>query len=458
MKFPRCLAMLAALGAVLPSVVSAAEPERLVILISVDGLADCYFDDPKADMPTIRALAAEGVRAKRMECSYPTVTWTNHTTLVTGVQAGRHGVIGNNYFDRAQRKSIPFIPDPIFDKDEIVKCPTIYDVAHGAGLKTAAVIWPASRGAKTLDWTIPDVFDQALFEKHSTPSLLEEAKELGIPYWKQNEWCAKGNEGKPMRDYLYTRLASHIIQKHRPSLLLLHLVTVDSFGHATGRQSEESYWAVNDSDNRVRELLQAVEAAGLRERTTFVITADHGFITYTKTVNPNGLLIQEKLLNPLDKGLKEAKAYCLAQGGGAFFYLLDDADREARLADLKAKLQGLEGVESGTGPEGFAALGHQLPSEDPRVPDLMLSAKDGYSFSDALSPTIISEVKGNRGSHGYVATHPKMQAGFVMAGAGVKSGVVLDQITNRDVAPTMARLLGLEMKEVEGRVLTEALK
>src|SRR3954466_14009733 len=86
---------------------------RIVGLISVDGLAHYYFDDPKADMPTIRQLAAEGARAERMKASMPTVTWPNHTTLVTGVQPGRHALIGNNYFDRASGKADALLPPPM---------------------------------------------------------------------------------------------------------------------------------------------------------------------------------------------------------------------------------------------------------------------------------------------------------------------------------------------------------
>ncbi|MCP5558318.1 MAG: alkaline phosphatase family protein [Verrucomicrobiaceae bacterium] len=85
----------------------AAGPAEHVILVSIDGWAHHYFEDPKCQMPAVKTLAANGARAKRMECSYPTVTWTNHTTLVTGVQPGKHGVIGNDYFDRAQRKKDP---------------------------------------------------------------------------------------------------------------------------------------------------------------------------------------------------------------------------------------------------------------------------------------------------------------------------------------------------------------
>lgn len=194
------------------------------------------------------------------------MTWPNHTTLATGVHAGRHGVIGNNYYDRAQNKVIPLIPDPLFDKAEIVKAPTVYDVVHAAGLKTAGVCWPASRNAATLDLQLPGVFDQAIFEGASTPSLLAELKEKGIPYWKQNEWCKIGNAGKPQRDWMYTRIAQHLVESHRPNFLALHLVSVDALEHATGRQSEEAYWAIADSDRCLRDLVESVERTGLAER------------------------------------------------------------------------------------------------------------------------------------------------------------------------------------------------
>ncbi len=432
--------------------------DRTVILISIDGLADYYFDDEKARMPTIREMAAEGARAKRMEGSFPTVTWPNHTTLVTGVHPGKHGVIGNNYYDRQQEKTIPLIPDPLFDKDEIVTSPTVYDVAHEAGLKTAGVIWPASRNAATLDWQIPDVFDQEIFESNSTESLLAELKELGIPYWRQMEWCKAGNEGKPKRDWMYTRIAQHILRTHQPNLLLLHLVSVDALEHAHGRQADEVYWAIDDSDRCIRDLQTTIEEAGLADRTTFFICADHGFITYTKQILPNVVLRQAGLRE--GQGVRlEQKAYALSQGGGCFVYLLDGIeDREATTSQLAERFSQVEGVEVVIKPEEFAKFGHQLPEKDPRVPDLMLSAADGYSFSGKDSgEAVIEETDGPKGSHGYSPFHPLMGANFVASGAGIKEGVVLDQISATDVAPTIARLLGLEMKNVEGRVLEEIL-
>lgn len=445
--------------AVHPSRIVAADDDRNVILISVDGLAHYYFDDPKASMPTIRELAAEGARAKRMKTSMPTVTWTNHTTLVTGVHPGKHGVIANDYFDRQQLKSIPYIPDPLFNKDEIVKSPTIYDVAHDAGLSTAGVCWPASRGAKTWDWTIPDVFDQAIFEQYTTPSVLAECKAAGIPLEKQNEWCKAGNAGKPMRDWMYATLACRFIKEHKPRLLCLHLMSVDGLQHGFGRLTPEAYWAVNDSDNRVRQIVEAVDAAGLREKTTFVITSDHGFITYTKLIQPNVLLKQAGLIKAaVGNKVTERRVWCHAQGV-AFIYVLDTPNRAALLKDITPKLAAMEGIEEVVEEKDFAKYGLQTADKDARMPDLILSPKDGYSISGEVGgDALVVPTDSPKGAHGYSPANGLMDASFVISGPGIKKGVVLDEMANIDVAPTIAELLGLKMKGVDGRVLTEVLK
>jgi predicted AlkP superfamily pyrophosphatase or phosphodiesterase len=458
----RLFPLLFALGVVSlgqPRSSQGAESDRHVILISVDGLAHFYFDDPRADMPTIRRLAAEGARAKRMTTSLPTVTWPNHTTLVTGVHAGKHGVIGNDFFDRKEQKVVAYIPDPVFNKDEIVKTPTIYDVAHDAGLSTAGICWPASRGAKTWDWTIPDVFDQATFEQYSTPSLLAECREAGIPFEKQNEWCKAGNAGKPMRDWMYASLACHIIRKHQPRLMCLHFMSVDALQHGFGSKTPEAYWAINDSDNRIRQVVEAVEEAGLKEKTTFVVTADHGFITYKKRILPNVLLKQEGHIKAaLGNKVTERRVWCHAQGV-AYIYILDQANRDALLKELTPKLATMEGIEEVIEEKDFARYGLETAAKDPRMPDLILSPKDGYVIGgDVGGNDVVVDSDAPKGMHGYSPSNPLMDASFVISGAGIKKGVVLDKMANIDVAPTMAKLLGVEIKGADGRVLTEVLK
>ncbi len=434
-----------------------AAKDRIVVMISVDGLASYYFDDPKADMPTLHQLATEGAVAERMQAVLPTVTWPNHTSLVTGVPAGKHGVIGNSYWDRAQDKSIALIPDPIFNKEEIVRVPTIYDVAHQAGLKTAGIIWPASRGAKTLDWTVPDVFTDELFQKYGTPSLLEEFRAAGIPYDQQGAWC-KAGKGED-RDKMYTKMLIHVIKQHRPNFALLHLVEVDHVEHAKGPRSPEAYHAVNFEDQRLKEIKDALDA-NFPGKATLIVTADHGFIAYRQLIQPNVKLRQEGLLKVQGTKISERQVYALGQGGSSFIYIFNQASRAELLRKLTDQFKATEGVEFVIEPKDYKKWGLVSPEADNRMADLVLTAKPGYSFSDTATGDLVvtPQSENTLGSHGHSPFQPDMYASFVAWGAGIKPGTKLKRIQNVDVAPTAAALLGLQMQNVDGKVLKDILE
>jgi predicted AlkP superfamily pyrophosphatase or phosphodiesterase len=257
-KIGRWMTILVAtmMAATLPAERLSAEPQRdrCVILVSVDGLANFYLDDPRSDMPTIRKLAREGARARGgMVCSFPTVTWPNHTTLATGATPARHGVIGNSYLDRATGKPVSLLPDPLFDKDQIVKVPTVYDAVHEAGLKTAGIIWPASRNARTFNWTVPDMFGDDAWPRFGTQSWLAELRVAGLPIERQGPWVRE-KSGGVQRDWLYVRMARQLLEKHDPNLILIHLVEPDHVQHAHGPRSPEAFWCVSYADDRVRDL------------------------------------------------------------------------------------------------------------------------------------------------------------------------------------------------------------
>ena len=86
------------------------------------------------------------------------------------------------------------------------------------------------------------------------------------------------------------------------------------------------------------------------------------------------------------------------------------------------------------------------------------AASKGYAFTaDPNDPSSVDAPAGSLGAHGYIATDPDLRALFIASGRGIKRGVTLDVVDNLDVAPTAARLLGLDLKNVDGRVLTEIL-
>jgi predicted AlkP superfamily pyrophosphatase or phosphodiesterase len=432
-------------------------PDRAVIMISVDGLAQYYMDDPMAEMPTIRQLAAEGARAQMMKASVPTVTWPNHTTLVTGVQPARHGVVGNNYFDRATGKVVTLITDPIYDKEEIVKAPTIYDLAKANGLSTAAVIWPATRGARTLDWTVPDVATDELFQKYGTPQLLAGCKAAGIDYSHHGEWNKTGRYD--LRDGLNTRIFNLILETHRPNLALLHLINVDHIEHLKGPQTPEAYAAVKEADGRVREVWDEVRKV-YPGKASIVIVSDHGFFPIRQAILPNVILHKAGLLDVKGPRIVSAQVRAMAQGGSAFIYVLDDAHRDELIDRVATLFKDVEGVDVILKPADFAKYGVATAQQDPHMPDVILFARSGYSFGDTSAGQLAVTTKSAeiKGTHGHDSNQPGMHATFVAWGAGVKPGAKLGIISNADVAPTVAALLGLNMKDVDGKVLDGALE
>ncbi len=453
-----CLVLLAG-GVVVSSDAASLPPasERLTVIISVDGLAAYYLDDPKADMPTIRRLAREGASGNGMKCAMPSVTWPTHTTLATGCWAGRHGVVGNSYWDREAGKSVPFIPDPLFDKDEIVKVPTLYDVAHRGGLKTAGICWPASRNAKTWNWTVPDIFPDELFQKCSTPSWLAELREANIPFWMQETWC-KAPAGGAQRDWTYAAMAAQVIRKHRPNLVMLHLMETDHVQHGKGPQTPDAYWAVRYEDDRVRDVLEAAKEA-FPGRLTFFVVSDHGFNPYTREIRPNVQLKQDGLLKMDGNKVVERRAVALSQGGSTFIYVLDKEHRADLVAKLAQKFRSVEGVEVAIEPKDYARYGMITPDKDPHMADLVLGAKEGFTFSDSNAGNVVvmppSETL--RGTHGYNPEQAKMRSTFVAWGVGIRKGSKVKDMDAVDLAPTVAHLLGLTMPETDGKVREEIL-
>ncbi len=438
-------------------VASAAADDRVVVLVSLDGFANFYLNDPKAHIPTMRRMMREGAFAERgLACSFPTVTWPNHTTLVTGVAPAKHGVLGNSVYDRVKGEAVQLLIDPVFDKDEIVKVPTVYDVAHAAGLKTAGVAWPATRNAKTLDWTVPDMMPQDLYEKYSTPGWHAELRAEGLPTDLYNGWT-KVNEGGPRRDWMATLMALNAIRRHRANLVLLHLIELDHTQHSTGPRTGDAYWAVATQDDRLRDLIDGIAAAGLGDRATVIVVSDHGFFAINKSIHVNVRLRELGLVKVEGDKVVEQQAWCVANAGGAAVYIRDAARRAELTAQLKSELATIDGIEAVFAPAEFSKIGQATPDQDKFGADLWLSAKDGYSFSgDHKGNSVVREGK-PAGTHGHLPHHPDMHGIFIAWGRGIRPGTKLGEVQNTQVAATIARLLNLKLPSADGQPVTQAL-
>jgi len=424
--------------------------ERIVILITVDGMPAWLWNNPGMVMPNVRRLAQEGALAEAMTVSNPSITWINHTTLVTGVTPRQHGVLFNGLLVRSGTAKPPHV-EPWRDKAELVHVPTLYDVAHQAGLKTAHVNWVAVLNSDTMDYEfleIPKV-DGLIEREMVAAGLVTEDDVRTFSKGKNIVW----------RDWVWTQAGCHIITAHKPNLLLFHLLGTDASNHQYGPGSTASFSAYAYTDRFIGDLLAAVDRAGLRERATIIVTTDHGFKKVAKVVYPNVALRQAGLIQLKGGKVESCAVSAVAEGGLAFVYVNDPARRAELLPRLKTIYGGLEGVaqvvEGAEGPR----FGMPTPAENQGMGDLVLFAKPGYAFKDnTAGDVLVEESKNYLGTHGYNAADPELDGVLIAWGYGIQPGARLPRIANVDVAPTIAELLGVKLSATEGHVLREFLR
>lgn len=442
-----CLALASLFAIPSPGEVVPAK-DRLVVLISVDGFPAWIFKNPNLPIPNLRKLAAAGAQTEAMTVSNPSITWINHTTLVTGVNPRKHGVLFNGLLVRGGVGQ-PVGLEQWRDKADLVHVPTIYDVAYQAGLKTAQVDWVAILNSGTIHHEFLEIPRlSGTVEREMIDAGLVSVEDI-------RDW----NKGRDIvwRDDVWTKAAIHIVEKHRPNLLMYHLLTTDAVNHTYGPGTLASHTAYAYADAQIGRLLDSIERAGLKDRTTVVVATDHGFKRVEKVIHVNAALREAGLLEADGAKAKTCDAYVMSQGGLAFVYVTDPAKRAALLPKLKTLCAGVEGVAKVIDGEQGPELGMPKPSENQGMGDLVLYAKAGYAFKDGVGGPVVEESKGYLGTHGYPNSDPELDGIFIASGYGIKAGVKLPRMANLDVAPTLAELLEVKLPETDGRVLTEIL-
>lgn len=438
-----------ALGVIQPSYPAEIPAKnRMILLCTVDGLPAWVWKDASLVMPNLRRLAAEGAICERMSVSNPSITWINHTTLATGVTPRKHGVLFNGLLVRRGPNQPPVV-EPWRDKAELVRAPTIYDVAFKAGLKTAQVDWVAILNSGTITHEFLEI------PKPEGP--IERAL-IDAGFLTEDDIVKFPRRNIVWRDWVWTRAGRHIIEEHRPNLMLFHLLGTDAINHQYGPGSAASFGAYAYTDGLIGDLLDSIRRAGLDGRATVIVTTDHGFKRVGKVVYPNAVLRQAGLVRSGGGKVQDCDAYVLSQGGMAFVYVTDPARREELLPKLKSLFGGIEGLEQVVdGVEG-PKLGMPTPEENQGMGDLVLFAKGGYAFKDDFSiENVIGEAKNYMGTHGYPASDPELDGVFIAWGSGVRVGARMERMANIDVAPTIAKLLNITIPDAEGSALKELL-
>ncbi len=415
-----------------------------VLMISLDGLrpADVIEANKKGlNLPVLSAFLKESAYASGVKNVLPTVTYPDHTTLITGVWPDKHGISNNETFDPTGANYQGW-----YWYAEDIRVPTLWDAVHDGKGVVGAVGWPVSVGALSIDYNVPEYWraqnaeDLKLIRAVSTPGLIGKLeKETKLPLG-----VLFGEE--PRNDVGRTAYAIQIIADSKPQLMTVHLVSLDHYQHTYGPDTAESKRALEGLDADVGKLIAAAKAAD--PTVTIAIVSDHGFAPTHAGVYLNEAFAEAGLIKLDEHGkLVSWDAYPWNAGGSAAIVLANPND-EAVKAKVVAVLTKLaadpnSGVARFIDKKGITERGGAANAS------FWVDFKIGYSGSSSFT---ISKTFTLKGTHGYFPDNKEMRATFMIAGPGIKAKK-LGEIDMRDIAPTLAKILDVPLPKADGKPL-----
>lgn len=393
-----------------------------VLLVSIDGLRARDVDA----MPTLQAIGKDGVRAQSMRPSYPSLTFPNHYSIVTGLRPDHHGIVHNSMFDAQLGKFALNKRDAVGDGRWWGGTP-IWNSVQDAGGRSATMFWPGS--------------EANIQGQHPT-------------YWKPFDAnVTPAQRVQQVFDWL------DLPAKQRPQLVTLYFDQVDHQEHEHGPDSREADAARAQIDAALKQLRDGLHARKLDDALNLIIVSDHGMAA----VAPGNKLALEDMA-PLDKvhvvSDGEVVGINAVDGDARFFDPKLGRERHRDINEVAAldnefdltiapKLRGRH--------DHYTCWrSRELPPQwhygsNPRVPAVVCQMDEGW---EALPREQIAKHKddGVRGAHGYDPALASMQATFIAAGPAFKHGATLPTFDNVDVYPLLARLLNIAPAPNDGDI------
>jgi predicted AlkP superfamily pyrophosphatase or phosphodiesterase len=372
----------------------------IVILISLDGWRWDYLE--RFAPPTLSRLAAGGVRAEGLIPQFPSKTFPNHYTIVTGLTLANHGIVSNNMRD-------PVIPGRYSMSNREVLADSrwwggepIWNTAERQGKVAAPMFWPGSEaviGGRQATYWKP--FDDDLPNRDRVNQLLEWLK---LP------------EGQ------------------RPSFLTLYFSDLDNAGHSFGPDAEQTREAALGVDRSVGDLVAGVAAAGLADRVNYVIVSDHGMAALSR----DRMIVVDDYIDPATADIIDwAPVLGLAP---------KDGDVEKMYSALRGKHPHLQVYRRDEIPAAYGVTGH------PRLSPIVGIADEGWYITSRTETTRWDRHERNTpgGTHGYDARLKSMQGLFIGAGPRFRSGVVVKPFENIHLYNLMCAVMGITPSTNDG--------
>lgn len=425
-----------------------------LIVMSNDALV--YEDlEILREMPTFKQFYPHMAMVRGMRTIYPSVTYPVHCSIASGCYPDKTGVITNEKVVPGQRKT------PWYWFHDVCRCEDLFDAAHRAGRKTAAVFWPCTGNHPSIDYLIDEFWpgkaaataEEAFRKSGTSQELYDTVVRRYLP--------GVTIRRHPETDQFIVDCACDIIRTYQPDLLMLHPGNVDSARHHSGVFSREVTGAVRHIDGWLLQLISACRNAGTLDDTVFALISDHGQMDVVRSVNLNVLFAKSGLIEVNEQGeVADWKAWSHSSGLSAQIYLRDPADAETRARVQKLLDQAVE--------DGIYGIGSYMTEEEAEEkehlagPFSFIAESDGYtSFADAWTGPVCgssdsSDYRTGHAIHGHLPDRGPQPPLFLF-GPGIREKAVLDRRPIVDEAPTFACILGISLPHADGTCMDELL-
>ena len=396
---------------------------RKAVLVSLDAFFDADFQFLQPDGGLSRMLR-EGSFCREVKTVFPALTYPAHVTLITGCDPADTGVGQNQPWQ-------PDTPGPqrvwYWERKHIAR-PTLFDAVKQAGGKNCSILWPVCCKNPAAHWCFPEVHplpgENVVFKtlRYGTPRfILDSERRFGS--------LRHGIEEPGLSDYAaaITELA---IRRKRPDLTAVHLIDLDEMRHHHGTFSPEAIEAIHRNESRLTALQQALKETPGMEDSLLIAVSDHGQSDISRTVNLTEKLERLGLAGDFGVQSNGESAYFFAKHQNANPFqatsLLQNHLAECGIQRLYTRAD-LDRMHAVIGP-AFAC-----------------EAADQVVFSDSLD-----QGKREKATHGFGPGHQAENCLFAVWGKGIRQGFELPSMPMRDIAPTIAGLMGLSFPTATG--------
>lgn len=425
--------------------------KRKLHIISFDGLS-------KVDMPYLKEkenfkrLLDGASYSFEVESVYPTLTYPAHTSITTGNYPIRHGITNNTLVQPFRKK-----PDWFWYAKDI-RTKTFQKLATEAGYTVLALLWPVNAGAK-IKYNLPEIFPNRPWTNQILVSLLNGTKIFQADLFKRHGHMMEGFKQPNLDNFTHANYL-YSLQHYKTNITMVHYIELDGMRHDYGFSSEEAKESLDRHDRRLGEILDLIEEMGEEEKTTIVVLGDHSSKDADKVMFLNKIFEKHGLLKTNKKGrIIGYDVVSNTAGGSSYIY----ADKGHAFEEIKALIQSEL-------PEGAIQAyytGYQagrLGADDHCL--MMVEASSNYLFEDGIATKpcmTMEELEGSDivyhiNNHGYSPyLKEDYETVFIAKGKGIRKDYNIGKMRLIDEGPTFAALLGLDLGDVDGRILEEIL-